>query len=314
MDRTPDHFNTINEELQYMKSRAARLANKLVGRPATPDTAIVASMVSKLLKATRSWLGEDRDVTKAVLSSPDRIRLTAEEIGDVFDYLKLQNLMDGSLYGLYAASSTYAGYSKGLCQNFTDAYACEKEEWDFPNQRVLHLDLNSKSLSGTIEGLKTAMDGSVDSSFVEPRLGLGDGRTSEAYWTDVSDRIRELARTVQRFAYIPYVTELVLSGPSAADGRFHAAVRAALHDLVVDGSVLAVLSADDAADGVSSTQEEEVQSFFSFATARGAAEIAKRLQEGPVKCAQSDECRRRRERVHGEQRQSIVHQTPRQDL
>jgi hypothetical protein len=40
---------------------------------------------------------------------------------------------------------------------------------------------------------------------------------------------------------------------------------------------------------------DEQQSLFQFATARGAAEIAKRRQEGPVRCAQSDECKRRRE-------------------
>jgi len=109
-------------------------------------------MVSKLVNATQTWLGGEHAVIAAVLSSPDRIALTDEELGDVFDYLKLENLNvePRTLYQLYATSAAYAGYGKGLCRTYIDAYACESEESELPTQRVLHLDLNSETLSGTL--------------------------------------------------------------------------------------------------------------------------------------------------------------------
>jgi ubiquitin len=72
---------------------------------------------------------------------------------------------------------------------------------------------------------------------------------------------------------------------------------------VADDSVLASLSQISDDDTTAVNDREERQEFFNFATARGAAEIAKRMQEGPVKCAQTEECRKRRERVHDEERQ-----------
>ncbi|KAF2163739.1 hypothetical protein M409DRAFT_57229 [Zasmidium cellare ATCC 36951] len=292
-----------------------RLSNKLLGRPATPETAILASIVSKLIKATQTWLDDEHAVAAAVLSSPDHIALTDEEIGDVFDYLKINNLMKvndpNPLYQLYATSAAYAGYGKGLCHTYTDAYECEREEWKFPEQRVLHVDLNLEALSGTIKGLQTAKDGSVSASFVDPDLGLvrlvlPAADDTEQYWTAVSNRIRELAKTLERYVYMPYVTQLLLTGPSATNERFQAAVREALHDLVRDENVLDVLEHDN----MVASKSNEWKSLFTFATARGAAEIAKRRQGGPVNCAQSDECRRRREDVHGEPQPALVKQRP----
>jgi hypothetical protein len=84
VNRTPDHFDSSWKKLRYLKSRASRLANKLAGRPATPETAILATMVSKLTNATQTCLGSEHAVIAAVLSSPDRIAFTDEELGDVF--------------------------------------------------------------------------------------------------------------------------------------------------------------------------------------------------------------------------------------
>lgn len=319
VDRTPDHLDSNWEKVQYLKSRASRLAKKLAGQPATPDTTILATMVSKLVDATQTWLGIEHAVGTAVLSSPDRIRLTEEEVGDIFDHLKLRNLMDEpkSLYQLYATSAAYAGHGKGLCRAYIDAYACEREESELPDQRVLHLDLNTETLSGTLKTLRSAYDGSVDVTFVDPELGFrhedarlatanGDDTISEAYWIDVSKRVRELVIKPLQRVYMPHVTELLLSGPHATNTRFHKAIRTAFQDLDVDESVLASLGYGDG----SLSGHEEWRSLLKFATARGAAEIAKRRQEGPVQCAQSEECRHRRESVHGTRDSALLVQHP----
>jgi hypothetical protein len=316
--RTPDHFDARWEMLQYLKSRMQRLANKLVGRPATPDTAVPASMVSKLVEKTQTRLGDKSTSVAAVLSSPDHLRLTNEETSDIFDYLKLRNLMAEPplFYELYATSAAYAGYGKGLCCNYTDAYACEREEWYFEHQRVLHLDLNSQSLSGTIKSLQSAKSVSVDASFVDPDLGFGPARErltlmmsdyqeGDEYWNSVSDRIRELVKSFNR-VYIPHMTDLLLTGPLATNKRLQAAIWAAIHDLFADDNVLRLVEDRDQ----DIDNEEQWQTLFSFATARGAAEFAKRMQEGPFNCAQSDECRRRRELVHDEGESLFHNQQP----
>jgi hypothetical protein len=127
----------------------------------------------------------------------------------------------------------------------------------------------------------------------------------EQYWTSVSHRIRELVKSFNR-VYLPHMTELLLTGPLATNKRFQAAILAAIHDLVASDDVLSLLESHSQAID----NEEEWQTLFRFATARGAAEFAKRMQEGPFKCVQSDECRRRREVVHDEGQPLFLEQQP----
>jgi hypothetical protein len=253
-------------------------------------------MVLSLQKETQTWLGKDQPITAVVLSSPDRIKLTTEEVSDVLDYLKLKNLMaePDSLYSLWALSAAYGGYGRGLCTTYTDAYACEKQEWYFPYQDVLHVDFNRESLSGAVTSIKSVLNFGGSMAFIDPDLGheretlwLASAPESggELYWAAVSARIREFA-----VSYRWRITELLLTGTSVTDARFKAALRDALHDIVAE-DVLAVL--DDNSD--STINAEEWKATFAFATARGAAEVAKRRQEGPIRCAQTDECRARRE-------------------
>lgn len=71
-------------------------------------------------------------------------------------------------------------------------------------------------------------------------------------------------------------------------------VKDALRDVVAE-SALEILLDDDKATNIGEMDRGQVADFV-FATARGAAEFAKRRQEGPVRCAESDECKRVRER------------------
>lgn len=105
-NRIPDQILSNWEKLQYLKMRVQRRLNKFLGRPATPETAILAELISMLKTAAEGWLG-GKTVPAAVLSSPGRIMLTAEEITDVFDYLGVRNLMaePDTLEDLYATSA-----------------------------------------------------------------------------------------------------------------------------------------------------------------------------------------------------------------
>lgn len=79
LDQIPSNW----EKLRYMKMCTQRLLNKFLGRHATSETAILAEMISMLKTTAEDSLGGG-NVAAAVLSSPDRIRLTDEEVTDGF--------------------------------------------------------------------------------------------------------------------------------------------------------------------------------------------------------------------------------------
>jgi hypothetical protein len=303
----PYYFDCRRDVWEYFKRQAQRHLNKLIGRPANPETAILAAMVSALYHETQTWLGGAQRITAAVLSSPPGIRLNEEEINDIFDYVKLKNLLVQSIYRselLHATSAAYAGYETAMCNNFTDVYKCENEESDLLEQCVLHIDFNQKSLSGTIMSIKTVWDGSVKKKFVDTDLGnahhgdlLDTAPESDIdqYWNSISARIRKLAVSS------PFViNKLLLTGTSASEPRFKAALRDALHDTVAEDVIADLVGDDDAA-----VYGTEWRVKFAFATAQGAANVAKRLQEIPFMCRQTAECKKRHERAQEEVRQKL---------
>ncbi|KAI4280480.1 MAG: hypothetical protein L6R38_004426 [Xanthoria sp. 2 TBL-2021] len=219
-DRAPHDIVSYWDKLRYLKGRTQRILAKATGRPATPETAILADVVAKLEAPVEDTLGEGNKVTTAVPSSPDRIRLTGEEISDVFDYLKTTNLMSISdnLENLYATSAAFAGFGFGLCRNYTDPYACEREEQHFPPQRLLHIDFTPNSLRGTVKSLSSARDGSADTTFIDIDPGLRRLNTysggEELYWTAARNRVRLLVKSFK-----PRITQIILTSSSAGDGR-----------------------------------------------------------------------------------------------
>ncbi|KAL8758097.1 MAG: hypothetical protein Q9199_001730 [Rusavskia elegans] len=151
-DRVAHDIVSYSDKLHYLKGRTQRILNKATGRPATPETPLLADVVAKLEAQVEDTLGEGDKMTRAVLSSPDGIPISDEEISTVFDYLKTTNLMSipDDLENLYATSAAFAGFGFVLCRNYTDPYTCEREEQHFPSQRRLHIDFTPDSLTGTI--------------------------------------------------------------------------------------------------------------------------------------------------------------------
>jgi len=144
--------------------------------------------------------------------------------------------------------------------------------------------------------LKTARAGSAEMTFIDPDLGLGRLDASNhptsvlrpggetVYWTAIAGRTRAL---VQSFK--PQITQLMLTGSSASDPRFKATIKDAVQDVVAE-SALEMLLDDDKADNSGEIYRGQVADLV-FANAKGAAEFAKRRQEGPVRCVESEECK-----------------------
>jgi len=270
--------------------RAKRRMNKMLGRPTTPQVVGLSAMVSQLREAAQAKLGAR--VKAAVLSQPEYVTVTEEEVGDVFDYLGIKNLMpdkrDPLFSQLFATSAAYAGYGKGLCRNYTDVYGCETEEYFFPSRWNLFLDYSQDSLSGGFDLVRKARMFRVRNKFVEPSLGLRQlsaYKDEDVYWAKVANRIREFVKST-----LQDVQELVLTGESASDQRFRTALRNALADFS-SGQGSVVLEGQENFEMLNQTDQPD----FLYATANGAAEFAKRRQEGMARCLLPDKCRGNRQ-------------------
>lgn len=259
-----------------------RKARKAVGLPATTTTAVLANMVKKLHTIAETLV--DQKLAGCVITSSDHIRFHYDELNDILDYLRLRNPMESDQYPntLGATSAAYTGLGEGICPDYLDAQKCEWFEDDLPSRRVLHLDLSSVSLIGTIDLLHNPYGPFPDHSFISSDLGL-ESTGGDVYWPAVEHRIRELIKELTDGQHITY---LILTGTAASNGRFKSVVKDALHDVVKDNSQASRLLEQDL------QAEEELD--LVFLTARGAAEVAKRRQTGPWKCRDTPKGAQRR--------------------
>lgn len=198
---------------------------KLFWQPATPEIGILAQMVSDLRRNVEVQLG--MRIKRALIASPDRVRLTPQEITDIFDYLGMQDLMKHQQFNqLFSMASALAANGYGLCSNYTHMYECYIEERSFPLLAVLQLDFSNHSLSGTKEAAETARAPWSWIAFVDLSLGmqhLPQSSLQDQYWRKIETRVRKFVNT-------GHVDVLLLTGESASDPRFIQAIKDALSD------------------------------------------------------------------------------------
>lgn len=309
-EREPKWPTNTWEKIEYERQLAQRRLNKLLGRPATPDIAILAEMVADLRDAAKESLGASSPLlTAAVISAPDHFRMSDEETSDILDYLKLNNLKPERWGSLGGAVATYAGYGQGLCTHYLDEYACEREQARLRTEVMLHVGLDDQSLTCATTTLSYVYWGGAQTASGDPGLGYHNAVRDPQYWSMVTEEIRRHALYARGEAgYARKISAVVLSGPRAG-AELKQAVEEALRDQVDGREVRFVVPGDMGSRGEMS-YERNGTTFNTFVTARGAAELAKRVQEGPYECAQTAECRRRRERVHEEAPESSMLQQP----
>jgi len=274
--RWPAHAQS---QLAVMWHVLSRHVKKYLGWPATPDAAVLIDMVAALKAATEEALGATQNVTAAVLVGPDGVRLTAEETDDVLEFLGVRNLMrDGAddwTYrwengNLFAAGAAWAGIGKGLCKSYLDGEKCAKEEGKMATKRVLVVEYTLNGLSLAADDVTTAQPGprrrAMDRTATNWDLGFGQTK-DQKYWDTVQRFVRDFVEKSE----IGKVDEVVLTGESAGDGRFKEAVKEGLGTSVSSKSVLKKLAKEPEKDPL-------------YVVALGAAEIAKRKQEGMGRC------------------------------
>ncbi|EPE31942.1 hypothetical protein GLAREA_12024 [Glarea lozoyensis ATCC 20868] len=288
-----------------------RHVNKFFFRPASPDVRILAEMISKLRVEVETHLGVK--MRGASLSSPVGVHLNDWEIKDVFDFLGMEDLIKDKhnpvfFSRLVSMSAAMAGYGRGLCVTYTDPYQCRTEESRLPSYRVLHLDYNKQALSGTFNRVSDVRNTLFDNYFADLELGSEQLHQNPAEEGEEGEDLDTLSRLRRFFGYLEVdqnrekwkdhlftltmriqqflgsqkVDTLLMTGESATEPRFIQAVKNALSDR----ASLQVMS-----------QLEEINSETSerslYATSMGAAEFAKRRQEGMGWCRLPDNCPKR---------------------
>lgn len=244
---------------------------------------VLADMIHKLRLRSEAALGQK--VLKAAVSTPSHIDLSYKETTTILDRLAMGNVMHSEVWGerysgLISTAAAFAGSGMGLCKDYQDGRACERQEACFKPNHLLHIDLADTGLSGAIVTyIKRYWDAGSSSTFLNASLGTGslantDLHPSQSqYWLAVGQVIRNLVTSLKH-----RITLLILTGPTASDPEFRASLKDALIDLVPSKV------RDGTLEDLDEAKQDLTDNEPLWLTAQGAAEIAKRRQEGPFRC------------------------------
>ncbi|KAK0103107.1 hypothetical protein ONS96_005716 [Cadophora gregata f. sp. sojae] len=187
--------------------------------------------------------------------------------------------------GLTAMAAASAGYGDGLCRIYTNAYECTLEDFRGPYLEILQLDYSHTALTAALGGASTARRSYCGNTFVDLDLGNAQAlaaNSSEEYRYRVEKRIRDFAGSSR-------LDRLMLTGESASDPRFIEVVKSAL-----------AITYLPLGFNINDTPSANQTGHFLFATSMGAAELAKRRQEGMAHCWLPVECRGEKNQEDGE--------------
>jgi hypothetical protein len=144
----PPPLDTIAQRLNFAWKALKRRTNLLLGRPGSPNGAMLGSMLASLRNETESRLSIS--ITTVGLAFPNSALESRDEVNDALRYAGLNPLDPGQVPDR-ELNAAYGAYHSGLCPPYTDPYRWEEgeEESAWVNgDMVLHLDHTSKTLSG----------------------------------------------------------------------------------------------------------------------------------------------------------------------
>ncbi len=290
----PPSVITQNNLFDYLRRRL----NKLLGRPSTREVGIMAAMISTIKDGVEA---QTKTVTKhAVIAVPnlfgsDNLQRAQfqEDLEEASNLAGLKPLLTPFWLGAPAAAA--ASQQWGMCAHYDDLYACEAEEEQMPIETVLAIEYTTRAMIVTMFPLQAASSNSDELTRISMDLG-SNNEENEGHWDGVRNMIQELPTMRDETP----LTKVIVMGESANSKDFLDAVRKALGPQV-------------AADLMPSLNLHEFDPLY--AVARGAAEFAKRKQEAPKGCVESEECKKIRNELKRKYIiSSDIDQKPLQDL
>jgi hypothetical protein len=213
---------------------------------------------------------DGRKISGAVATIPHLAALYSEDLEDAFEYVGLIYLPHYPYWygGIFPESgAVYTGNGFGLCSNYTDQASCEEQERNPPQQpvheNVLSISFTAGILTSTwsIESMGFAFPASDQVKFVDLNLGWdkrNDNPSDDYYWEEVRKAIIKPALEASYY-YHGETDKILLHGDHSTDERFQEVLRE-----VVDRAL--------------ENKPEIFELDPTFSAARGAAEMAKRVQ------------------------------------
>ncbi|KAF5724456.1 chitinase [Fusarium mundagurra] len=278
-----------------------RSFNKKIGRPATPDVGIIATILVSL-----------RDVTSAAVTSPlDRVAvshsriqgLAEPDLWDALEHAHIRPWVAACLprpkvvlplpaAGAYPSQllesyAVFAGHGKGLCKHYKNFWQCEEEQDNVPLETTLVVGISPADLRGDIirpwSAFTDLQPRRGDRTFVDLELGLAASEDKPDFWARVTERLQGFCGTVPKGFRLDTI---LLTGENATHPAFLQALRSAL---VGNGYLQR-----ESDSGGSFFHEGETVIDPVFASARGAAQYARWRQEAPIGCEEQDKCEEER--------------------
>ncbi|EXA32352.1 hypothetical protein FOVG_16398 [Fusarium oxysporum f. sp. pisi HDV247] len=290
-----------------------RSFNKKIGRPATPNVGIIATILVSL-----------RDVTSIAVTSPmDRVAVSHPRIqglaeSDLWDALEYAHIRPWVAAGLprpkvvlplpaaggypsqlLESYAVFAGHGKGLCKHYKNFWQCAEEQDNVPLETTLVVGITPTDLRGEIIRTRSAFTDLQprhgDRAFVDLELGLATSEDNPDFWARVAERLQGFCGIVPEGFWLDTI---LLTGENATHPAFLQALRSAL----VGNGFLQRES--DSGEKISFVHEGGAVIDPVFASARGAAQYARWRQEAPIGCEEQDRCEeeRRRQGKHVELR------------
>ncbi|KAH8900333.1 hypothetical protein GQ53DRAFT_836243 [Thozetella sp. PMI_491] len=248
-------YQDVAESIGDMSRRFVRDSLKKLGFPASRDVGTLSKMIRALQEEASNFVGEP--VSAATISVPRLAALYGEDLIDAFEYLSLFHLEIFRFYNyrpIHATLAAYVGHGLGLCRDYRDAVACDKEELQIQSRYALSVSYTHTSLSSSIARVAHAYYLEEAWSFQDLRLGY-DERHEESYWEAVREMIRS---PVVKGSIRRNVTMVLVFGDATDKPRFRKILEEVVPDIV------------DSEPEILDQQPE-------FSAAKGAAELAKRV-------------------------------------
>ncbi|KAF5230943.1 hypothetical protein FANTH_13593 [Fusarium anthophilum] len=220
-----------------------RSVNKKIGRPATPDVGIIATMLLSL-----------RDVTSTAVASPlDRVAvshsriqgLAEPDLWDALEYARIRPWVAAGLprpkvvlplpaaggypSQLLESYAVFAGHGKGLCKHYKNFWQCAEEQDNVPLETTLVVGITPTDLRGDIIRTWSAFTDLQprhgDRAFVDLELGLIASEDNPDFWARVTERLQGFCGTVPKGFRLDTV---LLTGENATHPAFLQALQSAL--------------------------------------------------------------------------------------
>ncbi|KAH7217564.1 hypothetical protein BKA60DRAFT_621841 [Fusarium oxysporum] len=282
-----------------------RSFNKKIGRPATPDVGIIATILVSL-----------RDVTSIAVTSPlDRVAVSHPRIQglaepDLWDALEYAHIRPWVAAGLprpkavlplpaaggypsqlLESYAVFAGHGKGLCKHYKNFWQCAEEQDNVPLEATLVVGITPTDLRGEIIRTRSAFTDLQprhgDRAFVDLELGLATSEDKPDFWARVTERLQGFCGTVPEGFRLETI---LLTGENATHPAFLQSLRSAL----VGNGYLQRES--DSGEKISFVHNGGAVIDPVFVSARGAAQYARWRQEAPIGCEEQDRCEEERRR------------------